>query len=197
MARDLLWENEEFAEAKTMPCSTKYSEFRNWKKNWDHQKWAHFCQKASCKLFVSVSAIHFYGEHLRRTGRNELTFWAQIGFDWVNTLLSVISNQHFSTMEKKWAHLSISIFYKYFGHSGRYGKGINTVKTKIAVLCKTYFVCENIFLDTKISLLAIIVLKLWAKTYIFGPKSGHFEKSRPLTVSKITSSGSPYAETYS
>ena len=34
-------------------------------------------------------------------------------------------------MEQKWDHLMISIFFKYFGHCGRYGKGINTVKTKI------------------------------------------------------------------
>jgi hypothetical protein len=32
--------------------------------------------------------------------------------------------------------------------------------------------------------------------YIFGPKSGHFEKSRPLTVSEITSLESPYVKTY-
>jgi len=36
-------------------------------------------------------------------------------------------------------------------------------------------ICQILFLDTKISLLALIVLKLSAKMYILGPKSGHFE----------------------
>ena len=57
--------------------------------------------------------------------------------------------------------------------------------------------CQILFLDTKISLLSIIVLKLWAIMYIFGPKSGHFEKLRTLTVSQITPLESSCAKTYS
>ena len=40
-------------------------------------------------------------------------------------------------------------------------------------------ISQNLVEDTKISLLAIIVVKLWTKMYIFGWKSGHFEKSGP------------------
>jgi len=58
-------------------------------------------------------------------------------------------------------------------------------------------ICPNLFLDTKFILLALVVLKLWAKMYISGPKSGHFEKSWTLTVSQITSLESSYAKTYS
>ena len=44
-----------------------------------------------------------------------------------------------SIMEQKWGQLSISIFYKYFDHSGRYDKGINTVKTKFEKLLSAVF----------------------------------------------------------
>ena len=40
-------------------------------------------------------------------------------------------------------------------------------------------------------------LEVMTEMYIFGPKSSHFEKSRPRIVSKITSLESPYAKTYS
>ena len=50
--------------------------------------------------FVVVKLIHLYGEHLKRTGRNEVVFLPQIGFNWVKTILLVTLNQHFSTIKR-------------------------------------------------------------------------------------------------